>query len=224
LAWIIPFYSDPGQDYLYLARRYNVDVRFVPIGGIYLVGIAVGDDLERRTIGGTSRERRDTKGNLTLRQLSGRYSLEEGFELFRNRRDDYFAGSGDIDGWKTSARAKRTGVKVDITFGGAYRLARTQTDESARTVSALGDARFRLNGRGEIGGSFELYSQKLPTTNTEYSYQLTDNRYGTRGALWTMSYRYSVKSNVRITASLNGRHSNDRAGRVTGRAEVVAGF
>ncbi|MFZ1685283.1 MAG: hypothetical protein WAU88_14295 [Candidatus Zixiibacteriota bacterium] len=224
LAWIIPFYSDPGQDYLFLARRYNADVRFLPVGGIYLVGIAVGDDLERRTIGGSSRERRDTKGSFTLRQLSGHFSYEEGFELFRNRRDDYFAGSGDIDGWKTSARVKRTGIKVDVTIGTAYRLARTQADESAKTVSALGDARFRLNGRGEIGGSLELYSQNLPTSSTGYSYQLTDNKYGTRGALWTLSYRYSVKTNVRITASLNGRHSNDRAGRVTGRAEVVAGF
>jgi hypothetical protein len=53
---------------------------------------------------------------------------------------------------------------------------------------------------------------------------LTDNRYGRRGVLWTISYRYSIKTSVKIMVTMNGRHSNDRAGRVSGRAEMVAGF
>lgn len=224
VVWLVPFYSDAGQPYLYLERRYNSDFRFLPIAGVYAVNISLADDLERRDIAGSPEQRRDSRGSLGLKQAAGIIFLEETLDLFSSRRDNYYTGAGNISGFKAGGTIRRTRDKLELSVGGTYRQASSELGESAKTYSGLLGTRVQLNKRGEVRLDLELYSQKLNSVGSLYSYQLTDNRYGSRGALWNASYSYSVRSNVKINASLDGRHSDDRAGRVTGRAEVVAGF
>lgn len=223
-VWLIPFYSDSKQPYLYLTRRYDSDIRLFPIAGVYAVNLSLSDALERRNIAGTDRTKRDSRESVGLKQARGIYYLEEVLDLFQSRRDDYYSGSGDISGYKISANLRRTRDQYELSAGVAYRKGTSEQGERALTYALLPGARFRVLGRGEVRLNGELYRQRLTDVADNYSYQLTDSRYGLRGALWTAAYNYSVRANMKINISLSGRHSDDRAGRVTGRAEVVAGF
>ncbi len=191
---------------------------------MYAVNISLADDLERRDIAGSPEQRRDSRGSLGLKQAAGLCFLEESLDLFSSRRDNYYTGAGNVSGFKVGGKVRRTHDRLELSAGGTYRQASSELGERARTYSGLAGTRVQLGKKGEIRLDLELYSQTLTSVGTVYSYQLTDNRYGRLGALWSASYSYTVRSNVRINASLNGRHSDDRAGRVTGRAEVVAGF
>lgn len=222
--WVLPFYSDESQPYLFYSRRYNADLRFIAWGGFHVVNLLVADERETRMIIDSDRARRDAKARVTLKQLVTNVYLDESVELFRFNRDEYFSGAGNIDGYKASVNARHTTDAGEFSSGVSFRKARSAQSERSDIIAVNGGGRHKVWHRGELRGNLELYRQILTNIIDVPSYQLTDSRYGSRGAIWILALDYGVKEEVRINFSISGRHSNDRTARITGRGEVVAGF
>ncbi len=222
--WALPFLSDADQPYLFFSRRYNGVVRVLPVQGFYAFNLLVSENTEIREISSSARRRRDAKCRLSLKQSVGGNFLEEGVELFRFDRDDYFSGSGDVEGYEVSLGVRRPFSGGEITGESAFRRASSALDERSDIFSITAGSRIKVLGRGELRSTLEWYDQTLTDVAGAPSYQLTGNRPGSRGAVWSASLNYGVKGGVRLNFSVNGRHSDDRTGRVTGRGEVVAAF
>jgi len=222
--WALPFLSDADQPYLFFSRRYNALLRILPVRGFYAVNLKVTENTEKRDISSSTRRRQDAKGRLSLKQAVGESYLEEGVELFRFDRDDYFTGSGDVEGYEITLGLRQLLRDGEITGKSAFRRAVSAVDERSEIYAVTTGSRFKVFGRGELRSSLELYRQTLTDVSGVPSYQLTGNRPGSKGAVWSVSLNYGVKGGVRLNLSVNGRHSDDRTGRVTGRGEVVAAF
>jgi len=222
--WLIPFLSDGGQPYLVYNRNYNSEVQLIPIKGGHAINLSFDERLEIRNVAGTPRNRRDRAGTIALKQAISRFFIEEKLKLFSSDRDNYFIGSGEIDGYQFGSSARTTFGFGEILFGAAFRQAKSATQEKSETISINGEARFRVIEKGELRNSIELYNQNLQGTNGVPSYQLTDNKLGTKGITWTSGFNYSVRKGMRINFNLSGRHSNESTARLFGRTEVVAEF
>jgi len=222
--WILPFISDENQPYLFYSRRYDTDFRLFPIRGFYAANLKISQDIEKRDVAGSVRTRRDTKAAFSLKQAVISTFLEESLEFFSVDRDSYFAGSGDIDGYRVSLNARQTMGRGEVSLGGGYRHAENAIDESSRQYSIKLALRLTAAARGEFRFTTELYRQVLSSTSAVPSFQLTDNRFGERGALWSLSFNHGVRSGTRVNFSLNGRHANNRTARITARGEMVTGF
>jgi len=222
--WALPFYSDPEQPYLFFSRRYNGVVRILPVRGFYAINLLLTENRENREISGSPRRREDITGRLSLKQAVSESYLEESLELFRYDRDAYFTGSGDVEGYEVALGVRQVIGKGEVSGRGAFRRARSEADERSDIYAVTGGSRVKVLGRGELRSELELYRQVFTNVSGDPSYQLTGNRPGTRGAVWSASLNYGVKGGVRMNFSITGRHSNDRTGRVTGRGEVVAAF
>ncbi|HUV31226.1 MAG TPA: hypothetical protein VMY05_09085 [Acidobacteriota bacterium] len=224
LWWVLPFYSDESQPYLYYNRRYNADVRLFPVRAFYALNLQFAQDLEKRDIAGTTRRRRDTRGAVSLKQSLVNTFVEESAEFFENERDAYFTGAGEINGYKLGLSVRQAVGRGEVSGGGTFRRAETSLDETSVQYALTAGFRAVLLSRGELRLSTELYRQNLDNLAGPPSFRLTDNRPGERGALWSLSLRYGVKSGVRVNLSVNGRHADDRTARVVARSEVVASF
>ena len=223
LWWALPFYADDTQPYLFLSRRYNGQARMFPIGGFYAVNLEAAENLEKRELTGSVPSSRSRTGRLTLRQIIQQSYLSQSIELFSTKRASYYSGSGDVNGYELAAGIRQVVAWGELSAEGLYRRANGEQDERSSVYAVDLGSRVRLFRRGELRTETELYRQQYDGTGVA-SYLLTGNRPGERGATWSLAFNYGVKGDLRITASLNGRHSDDRIGRVTGRGEVVAGF
>lgn len=222
--WALPFYSDADQPYLFFSRRYNGIIRLLPVRGFYAVNLLISENTEKREISGATRPRQDITGRVSLKQALGDSYLEESVELFRSDRDDYFTGSGDVEGYEISLGVRQLIWAGEVSGGGAFRKANSAANERSELYAVNAGSRMKVFGRGEVRSSLELYRQTLTGVSGAPSYQLTGSRPGLKGAVWSASLNYGVNGGVRVNFSVNGRHSDDRTGRVTARGEVVAAF
>ncbi|HVP07692.1 MAG TPA: hypothetical protein VMS71_07615 [Candidatus Acidoferrum sp.] len=222
--WIVPFYSDETQPYLFYSRHYSADLRFIAWSGFHAINILVTEDREKRTIVDSDRPRRDFKGRLLLKQASAPLYFDESFESFTFKRDDYYTGGGDVSGYQLSFNIRRSTSLGDLNSGVNVRQAKSSIDERSALVALTEGARIRVWRKGEIRADLEMYHQSLTNVTATTSYLLTDTHDGSRGAIWTMAANYGVTEELRINFSINGRYSDDRAARITARSEVITGF
>ena len=224
LWWIIPFLTDESQPYLFFSRRYDSEIRLVPWRNFYAINLSISDDIERRAVAGSANQRRDSRASVTLKQAASALLFEQSGEYFRSDRDQYYIGAGTVDGFRLSALVRRVTSTLEWNSGAAIRRANSSADDSADLYSLLAGVRIKALGKGEVRTDLELYRQLLDISGADYTYQLTDNRYGKRGAIWTIGVRYGVRPGIQVNVNFQGRHSEDRSGRVSGRGEVVASF
>lgn len=222
--WVLPFWSDESQPYLRYVRRYNADLRIFRIGGGHAVNITLSQDLEQRLIAALNRRKREFVGSFALKQIVKATSLEERLERFDYLRDSYYSGGGDIDGYKISFTVKQTMRVGEIFLGGGYRKAESSLKEKSSMYLANSGFRLTLGGKGEIRSSLELYRQTLDGAPASVSFRLTENKPGTKGAVWNVNLNYSATESWRVNIAVTGRHSDIRPGRVTARGDLIAGF
>ncbi|MCB2229340.1 hypothetical protein KQH82_01405 [bacterium] len=222
--WALPFYSDPDQAYLFFERRYAADVRLFPLVGFHVIVLDYSEQLERRRIVDEGRERRDRQGSVSFRQRVRQTFLEQSVSVFSYERDEYYSGAGDVTGYDLAVAVTQRIVLGEVSIGGAYRKADDGDRARSKIYSAIAGSRLRVVERGELRTSLELYRQTLRGDVAGSSYQLTDNRPGDRGAVWSVILNYGVREGLRVSLNLSGRHADNRTARVYGRGEVVAGF
>jgi len=219
--WAIPFWTDLDQPYLFFNRRYQGEIKLVPLRLGYGAEISLRDDREIRDISSTRYQRRDSEGALTLRQIYGSILFEQHGRIFESKRDNYYSGAGDVTGFAAGARVRHVSQRGETAIGAIYRKADDANIASAKSITAELQARLRNRGVGELRSKLELYRQQLEGDAQSISYILTDNRPGKWGALWSISVNYSVRKGTRINLSINGRHADNRTARVTARGEMV---
>jgi len=224
LWWAVPFLSDDSQPYLFYSRRYDADIRMFPIRSAHAVNITLSEDKEIRNIAGGERRRRGVTTALTLKQVVRTTFIEESLELFDSNRDSYFSGGGEIDGYRIGLNVRQAVSTHEVSTGGSYRRAESAREERSEIYAVHIGTRIRVVKRGELRTSLELYRQVLTSTMQFPSFQLTGSKPGSRGAVWSANLRYGLKGGLRINLSLSGRHSDDRAARITSRGEMVVGF
>ncbi len=222
--WVLPFYSDGSQPYLLLSRRYDGELRLFQWKSFYAVNLAITDELEKRTIGGAGKERKESRGSVTLKQASGEMLLEQSAEIFRSDRDQYYSGAGSIDGMRGTILVRRPQTQFEWSAGLSVRHAVSEQDDKADLFAVLIGGKLRAVQRGELRVDLELYRQSIELLSDDFSYTLTDDHNGKRGALWTVGFKYAVRQGLQANFNFSGRHSDDRPGRVSGRGEVVATF
>ncbi|MBD3332129.1 hypothetical protein GF356_04715 [candidate division GN15 bacterium] len=222
--WTVPFLSDPDQPYLYYLRRYDSELRAVPIGGVHLITFRWQDARTSRRITGEDRTSYNRTLNLLLKQRTGDWYLEQEGRRFDTRRDTYYNAGADITGYQLAGRVRRIIQLGELATGLRYRHAESGASDQTDLYGVLVGARLRVIERGELRGSVEFYTQDIRGTIRGQAYQFTENLTGDRGATWEATANYNVKGGVRANFTLRGRHSNDRSARVTVRGEVVASF
>ncbi len=222
--WALPFLSDETQPYLFYRRRYDSDVRLLPLSSGHAVNLSYTEDVEIRSVDSSGHRRKDYQGELKLRQVAGESSFEQSFGLFKNSRDAYYSGAGDISGYTMSGGYRKLIDKHELAGTVGYRRAKSDDGQLSKLYSLLLESRLQVISKGELRNSVELYGQSLESDGQYISYVLTDNHSGRRGAIWSVALRYGLSNSMRINFSLSGRHSDDRVARVVGRGEFVAGF
>lgn len=222
--WALPFYSDRDQPYLYFDRRYSGDVRLWPISGFHVFTFEYTEHLERRRIVDTDRERLDHQGTMTVRQRVRETYLEESVSVFDHTSDAYYSGAGVIDGYKVTLTVRQALALSELSAGGSYRRADDADARRSEIFAVTFGSRFRIIRRGELRSTIELYRQVLSGEPTGTSYQLTDNRPGEKGAIWSVNLNHGVRDGIRMNFNVSGRHADNRTARIYGRGEVVAGF
>ena len=143
--------------------------------------------------------------------------------MFENKRDQYFAGSGDAKGYELYGKSIRRLQKNSLTGEFRYRYAESLNNDIIRIYSIIFQSQIRLFKKGELRTSSELYVSRKSESSSSY-YLLTGNHPGSRGVIWSGSLRYALQKDFRINLTLNGRHSDDRKARIYARGELVAGF
>ena len=221
---LLPFYSDEGQPFLFFSRRNDAQLRLFPLRSFHVINLELAEELEKREVAGTPRRRRDNKYRLILRQAAGQNYFSESVERFASERDSYYAAAGDVDGLEAAVGARRVFAAGESGVEVKFRRADSDRGERSQVYAVDWQSRFRVLGRGEIRLGCEFYRQEFRNVTGAAAYLLTGNRPGERGADWSLSLNHGVKGGLRVSATLNGRHADSRTGRVTGRAEVVAGF
>jgi hypothetical protein len=224
LLWVLPFYSDEEEPYQFYSRRYDSDIRAVPIRGFYGFNLRLSQDLQKRDVAGSLRRRRNTTGTATLKQAVGETYLEESIGFFDIDRDELFAASGEVDGYRARLSVRQIVGDGDVSAGGLYRRAESEAGEISHQYGVTAGSRLAVLGKGELRLSSEWYRQVFENLAGIPSFQLTDNRSGERGMSWSLAFRYSVRSGVRVNASVSGRHADNRTARIFARGEMVAGF
>ncbi|RKX26819.1 MAG: hypothetical protein DRP45_02585 [Candidatus Zixiibacteriota bacterium] len=224
IAWVLPFVTDADQPYLYYMRRNSAVVHALSVQGFYAINVRLLQDMDIREAAGTTPKRDNLKGVLTLKQVISSSYLEQELEMFRLERDRYYSGSGQTDGYKLTVGVRQALTVGEVSIFGSFRQARSDQAERSSIYSSTVGSRIRVFSQGEFRTSVEFYQQQFENVDGVPSYQLTGNRAGDKGAVWSASFDYAVKDGLRMSTSLTGRHSNDRTGRVTARGEVVARF
>ncbi|UCD63682.1 MAG: hypothetical protein JSW34_13205 [Candidatus Zixiibacteriota bacterium] len=224
LWWVVPFLSDRTQPNLFYLRRYDADLRLLPIRQGHAVNFRYSEDREIRRVGAVPRPRSDFRGALVLKQVHGSAFFDESVELFRSDRDQYYSGGGLVEGYRLSVGYRRLIGSHEAVARSGFRRADADTGVRSKTVSLTLLSNLQIIKKAQLRSELEVYRQTLDGPAADLSFVLTDNRPGEKGALWSVSLRYGVKNGMRVNFSISGRHSNDRTARVTGRGEFVAGF
>ena len=95
---MLPFYSDASQRYLFYARRYDLDLRLIPVRGGHGINVVLSEDREIRDIAGDTKKRQDARAEMTWKQAVRQTFFEESARLSVSDRDVYYAGCGLADG------------------------------------------------------------------------------------------------------------------------------
>jgi hypothetical protein len=222
--WILPFYSDDDLPYQFFKRRYSSQLRAFPTRGYHVVNISYDDNLEQRRILDSDPRRRDRGGDLVLKQAVKQTFLEESLGLFSFKRDSYFTGAGEVDGFRAGLTVRQRFAQGEISVGGSLRRADDTDDNRSRLYALTLGGRWQVVTRGEMRGNLELYRQELTQVSTVVPFQLVDSRPGKSGARWNLSFNYGLKQSVRVNFTVTGRHSDERTARIFARGEVLAGF
>ncbi len=223
--WVLPFLSDETQPYLYYRRRYDSDLRIIPLRSGHAINLSYAEDREIRSIAGDGQRRNDYEGQVKLRQVVKESSFEQGVGLFKNSSDAYYSGGGDISGYELSGTYSQLVNKHELSGTTRYRRAKSDLGELSKLYAVVLESRVQVISKGELRSSLEVYHQDLNSVSGQYaSYLLTDNHPGKRGAIWSVALRYGLSSGMRVNFSLSGRHSDYRTSRIVGRGEFVAGF
>ncbi|MFH1373024.1 MAG: hypothetical protein ABII79_04435 [bacterium] len=222
--WLLPFFSDNNQPYLYYSRRYDFDLHLIRLRGSHVVNITLSEDREQRSPGGGTKERYLGSARLIVRQTVKNTYFSESLELFESERDEYFTGGGRVRGYKSGITVKQQFSSHEVSTGGSYRRATTPDEDKSEIYALQLETRLRTTGKAHLRASVEFYYQHLTDTTAFPSFLLTGNRLGKRGAVWSVELRYGLKDGLRCNLSASGRHSDDRRARVTARGEMVAGF
>lgn len=226
LLWVLPFYSDKNKAYFFFSRRYAADFKTIAIKGGYLVNFKIDWYEEGRTISGDLKEKRDWQGEISLRQAYQEAYFEESMELFENKRDQYYNGGidGKVNGYKLALNYIQQYGAYRLTSGTSYRFAKTDKNEDSKIIALIIKGQRQMPMRGEVRTELELYTCKLTVNSNSSIFLLTDNRPGKQGAIWNILLRYGLNKDLKINLNVNGRHADNRSARITGRAELVAGF
>ena len=224
LWWAIPFYSDKNQPYLFYHRRYDSDIRIIPLAFGHAISFIYNEDLEKRQINGSELNRRDYNGKVIFREALNNSYWEQSGELFKDERDSYYSGGGNIKGYKTTLKYHQMLTANDISGSVSYRHATSDNSELSNIYAFTFNSRVQLINKGEWRSSLEIYHQTLRNIQGISSYLLTDNHGGRKGAIWSMSLRYGLKSGMKINFYLTGQHADNRVARLTGRGEFIAEF
>ncbi len=224
MSWVLPFWSDQSQEYLFFNRSYQSEVRFWPIATSYAINVRLRENREARKVANIDRVRTSRVATLILRQAPHMFRVEQLFEMFSTDRDSYYTGGGVIDGVLVSGSLRRLIGESDISLQLGYRHASSSDNEVSNQISVTVEGRFALVQQGVLQPKLELYRQSLTSIDNTTSFLLTDNRPGERGAIWSISARISLKKRMRLNMTLSGRHSDNRTGRIVGRGEMVATF
>ncbi len=224
LWWAVPFLSDRQQPYLFYSRRYNADLRLYPIRSGHAVNFSYTENREIRSVADIPRRRDDFKGVVIFKQALRKAFFDQQVELFKNDRDSYYSGSGNIDGYRLSMNYRQTVGSSEVSTGVSYRDARSDDEGDSKIYAVIAGSRIQVLRKGELRSSVELYHQNFENLSGTPSFLLTDNRPGSDGAIWSLALRYGIRGGMRVNFSISGRHSDDRTARVTGRGEFVAGF
>jgi len=222
--WVVPFLSDDTQPYLFYSRRYDAEIGLLLIQSGHAVNIALSENKEIRNITGSEKRKHDATARLNLKQAIQTTFINESLELFMNNRDSYFGSGGEVDGYKVRITVRKLVSSSELSAGGSYRQAQSAQEERSEIFSLRFGTRMQVVKKGELRTSLEVYRQTLTNVSGVPSFQLTDNKPGRRGAVWSTDLRYGIKGGIRVNFSLSGRHSDDRTARITGRGEMVVGF
>lgn len=222
--WLLPFYSDRSLPYQYYRRYYQGEALLWPIAGFHVINLKVVQEIEQRRIVSSDRVREMTRGELSLKQPVGKVLMSQSGSVFTEKRDAYYTAQGKVEGFDLGGDVRYPFGGSEANGGVGVRTARTSGAEKSRQIMLRLGLRLKLLARGELRLSSELYHQSFEGDPTLASYLLTDNKPGTRGSIWTAAASYQIGKQTRLNLSVSGRHSNDRAARITARGEAIAEF
>ena len=221
--WLIPFWTDESQPYLFYFHERRAETRLIEWKSFYAINISLSDNRESRRIGSVDLMSQRQSSDLTLKQTAREFYFEQAIRVFKSSRDAYYPGAGDIDGQAYRITAKRRFEVGEIGAAVSCRLAEATADDYSEQTSLRLFGRLHVSNHGQAEFSLEGYRQQLVGGQTA-SYALTDNRPGSRGAVWSLSVRMGDGSGLRADFRLSGRHADVWKPRITARAELVVGF
>ncbi|MFH2036600.1 MAG: hypothetical protein ABIJ45_09375 [Candidatus Zixiibacteriota bacterium] len=221
--WILPFYFNKNRDSFSRKIYYSGDMKFINLNNFYFANIGGSYNFDSRQIGGNDYERYEILTRIKFNNSYRDWRFGEQGEYFRYYRDAFYFTPDDIEGFKLSFDILKI-VKLGQVNGKiSYRYADDKSGANVRQYLLLLGNSLRLIKGGETIFKIELYTQNLKAEST-VSYRLTDNLYGDRGAVWSVRSNNKIGKDLRLSILLTGRHSNDRAAKITGRGELVASF
>ncbi len=224
VSWIVPFLSDESQPCLFYSRYYDGDLRLFPVRGFHAINLTFRESRQHRRVAGVDQGSLNRQRAISLKQAVVNLYLKERVELFEIRRDQYYSGAGDIEGFRVGLDLRQQLAAGEISAGAAFRCSESSLDETSEQYIVTFGSRFQVVRKGELRSSVELYRQALSGGDSVPSYSLTDNKSGERGAIWSVSLRYGIKDQLRVKFNLAGRHADTHVARVTCRGEMVAEF
>jgi hypothetical protein len=222
--WVVPFLSSKTDQLFFLNKRYNADIRLFPISGGHKINLSYYEFAEFRSIANQLRKRTDRSFRTTLKQSHKKSFFEESMEFFKNDRDIYFNGGGDINGVKGSVKYKLRYDNIELSTKSSYQNAKDGRSAKSKIISLELGAKWRFIQQGELRSSLEFYKQTSSDIFNIRDFLLTNNRPGKKGIIWSVGTRQNLKKKMRFNLSISGRHSDIRNARITGRGELIAEF
>jgi len=223
VIWVLPFYTDGREAYLFRRLYHQGDLRLLKHGGYHLINLSASYNFESRRIGEINYEKYDESYRVLFNEADKNWQFSQQITYFRYFRDSYYSSPGDIKGinLKVGIIRKLTGMQFENFI--AYRTAKDDNQSKSKIYSLIFNPKVHNIGVGETSFKIELYFQDLTAAET-VSYRLTDNKYGKRGALWSLRSDQRITGTLKLTLMFTGQHSNERKPRISGRGEIIASF
>jgi hypothetical protein len=221
--WILPFFSDGGQPYLFRKLYYSGELKLAELGGYYFLNLEGTYNYEGRRFGESDFERYDKLFRAKFNEALARWRFYQEISYFEYHQDSYYSSPGNVDGVKLLQGITRIfgGGQFNGTF--AYRYATDARRFKSRLFIVTVNPRIRIISGGETSFKLEAYNQKL-TADGLVSYRLTDNHPGRRGLIWSWRSDYRLRKDLRISVGFDGRHSDEKKPRIVGKGELIASF
>jgi hypothetical protein len=222
--WVVPFIPSKADQLFFLNKRYNAVIRLFPVSGGHKVNLSFDEFAEFRSIANQLRKRTDRTFGVILKQSHQSSFFEESFELYKNNRDIYFIGSGNIKGVKGSFKYKLRFDNIELSAKSTYQRAKDEQSSKSKIISFELGSKWRFVQQGELRSSVEFYRQTSNDIFGSRDFLLTGNRPGKEGMIWSVATRQNLKKKMRFNLSISGRHNDIRTARITGRGELIAEF